>query len=180
MLLFDVSSTMKWLIIIISSVLIAWLICKICDITISFGKDPSLVDGETVLLKQKRILLASGGSWPNYRVFFAIPLLLEYDLYISNKRVIHSCRILVFLKQESSQWFSKEASMKGDVIRDVTARKNWLGNYLDIKSDFSPRPWYRSTEGNIRVYTKKAELLCNTICEEMMNEPPSTVNHENK
>ena len=118
---------------------------------------------EEVLFEIKRIRLCSCLSWPNYRISFSLPLLFRQDLYITNKRVIHTFRVLFFFKQDFSQYYLPYNTVSKDVIKNVRADKNIFGRYLEINSICESSPWYRSDNARIRIYIPTAQTVCENI-----------------
>jgi len=130
---------------------------------------PKLLPGEKVLFFKPWLWFASGKSFPNYRILFPIPLLCEAGLYITDRHVLsvfYICRLFI---QEYSIWVKdKRAPEDNEFIKETSVGKNLLlGTYLEIVSETSPRPWYRSHQARLRYFMKDAEFVHRVIAEAM-------------
>ena len=142
----------------------------------SFNMLPKLLPGEKVLLFKSCLWFASGKKWlPGksfpyyYRIFFPIPLLCEAGLYVTDRRVLlvsYLCRLFIL---ENSIWFKGKGELEdNEFIEETSVGENFLlGTYLEIVSETSPRPWYRSHRVRLRLFMRQAEAVHILIAEAM-------------
>jgi hypothetical protein len=133
----------------------------------SFNILPKLLPGEKVLLFKPWLWFASGKSFPSYRIFFPIPILCEAGLYITDRRVLlvfYLCRLFTM---ENSLWFKDKGKLEdNESIEEISVGENFLlGTYLEIVSEISPVPWYRSHRARLRFFMKDAEFARRVIVE---------------
>jgi hypothetical protein len=145
-------------------------------IRFSFNMLPKLLPGEKVLLFKPWLWFASGKKWLSgksfpyyYRIFFPIPLLCEAGLYVTDRRVLlvsYLCRLFIL---ENSIWLKgKEEPQDNEFIEETSVGENFLlGTYLEIVSETSPRPWYRSHRARLRLFMRQAEAVHRIIAEAM-------------
>lgn len=138
-------------------------------ISFSLNMLPKLLPGEKVLLFKPWLWFASGKSSPSYRIFLPIPLLYEAGLYITDRRVLlvfYLCRLVIL---ENSIWLKGKGELEGnEFIEETSVGENFLlGTYLEIVSEISPIPWYRSRRARLRFYMKGAEVARRVIAEAM-------------
>ena len=139
------------------------------SIRFSFNMLPKLLSGEKVLLFKPWLWFVSGKSPPNYRIFFPIPLLCEAGLYITDRRVLLVAYLFRLFIQENSIWLKgKGEPGDNEFIEETSVGENFLlGTYLEIVSETSPRPWYRSHRARLRFFMKDAEFVRRVIAEAM-------------
>jgi len=132
---------------------------------------PKFLPGEKVLYFKSWLWFESGKSFPNYRIFFPIPLLCECGLYVTDRRILsvtYLCRIVL---QEYGIWFKgKGEPQDNEFVERADVGKNLLlGPYLEVISDVFPSPWYRSRRARLRFYMKDTEVVHKVINEAMAN-----------
>jgi len=133
---------------------------------------PKLLPGEKVLLFKPWLWFASGKSYPSYRIFFPIPVLYEAGLYITDRRILlvfYLCRLVIL---ENSIWLKGKGELENnEFIEEISVDENFLlGTYLEIVSEISPIPWYRSHRARLRFFMKNAESVHKIIAEAMAKE----------
>jgi hypothetical protein len=138
-------------------------------IRFSLNMLPKFLPGEKVLLFKPWLWFASGKSSPSYRIFIPIPLLCEAGLYITDRRVVfifYLCRLFIM---ENSLWFKDKGKLEdNEFVEETSVGRNFLlGPYLEIVSEISPIPWYRSHRARLRFYMKDAEYARRVIAEAM-------------
>ncbi len=139
----------------------------------SFNMLPKLLPGEKVLLFKPWLWFVSGKSLPSYRIFFPIPILCEAGLYITDRRVLLVAYLFRLFIQENSLWFKDKGKLEdNESIEEISVGRNFLlGKYLEIVSEISPIPWYRSRRARLRFYMKDAEAAHILITEAMTGIP---------
>ena len=135
----------------------------------SFNMLPKLLPGEKVLLFKPWLWFGSGKSYPYYRIFLPIPLLCEAGLYVTDRRVLlvsYLCRLFIL---ENSIWLKGKGELEdNEFIEETSVGENFLlGTYLEIVSETSPRPWYRSHRVRLRLFMRQAEAVHILIAEAM-------------
>ena len=135
----------------------------------SFNMLPKLLPGEKVLSFKPWLWFASGKSFPYYRIFFPVPLLLEDGFYVTDKRILSVTYMCRLVSQEYSIWFKGKGEPQDNefVERADVGRNLLLGPYLEVISDVFPKPWYRSRRARLRLFMKDAESVSNVINETM-------------
>ncbi|MGB7582992.1 MAG: hypothetical protein WBL85_11170 [Sedimentisphaerales bacterium] len=70
---------------------------------------------------------------------------------------------------ENSLWFKDKGKLEdNEFIEEISVGRNFLlGKYLEIVSEISPIPWYRSRRARLRFYMKDAEAVHEIIAEAM-------------
>lgn len=133
---------------------------------------PSFQAGEKVIFFKKWIWLGSVKSMPTYRWWLSLPPIVEHGLYVTERRVLHVFHIFRLLKQEFSQYFEeKDKAGYDEFIKEVNVGKSWLiGPYLEIVSECSIKPWYRSSKAWLQLFMKNPESVSRIIAEEMTKE----------
>jgi hypothetical protein len=137
---------------------------------------PKLLPGEKVLLFKPWLWFGSGKKWLSgksfpyyYRIFFPIPLLCEAGLYVTDRRVLLVCYLCRLFILENSIWLKGKGELEdNEFIEETSVGENFLlGTYLEIVSETSPRPRYRSRRALLRFYMKDAEFARRVIAEAM-------------
>jgi hypothetical protein len=141
----------------------------VMSIRFSFNMLPKLLPGEKVLLFKPWLWFVSGKSSPSYRIFFPIPLLCEAGLYITDRRVLLVAYLFRLFIQENSIWLKGKGKLEdNEFIEEISVGENFfLGTYLEIVSEISPIPWYRSHRARLRFFMKDAEFARRVIAEAM-------------
>ncbi|MGD0551884.1 MAG: hypothetical protein ABSB25_04450 [Sedimentisphaerales bacterium] len=145
-------------------------------IRFSFNILPKLLPGEKVLLVKPWLWFGSGKKWSPrksfpyyYRIFFPIPLLCEAGLYVTDRRALlvsYLCRLVIL---ENSIWLKGKGELEdNEFIEETSVGENFLlGTYLEIVSETSPKPWYRSHRARLRLFMRQAEAVHKIIAEAM-------------
>jgi len=129
---------------------------------------PEFQPGETLLHFKKRIWLVSGKSLPSYRIAFGLPPLMDFALYLTNRRVLFAGHFLGVFNQLFSVWFRSGATGdRGEILRGSRTGMGRIGGrYLELQTYDPETHWYRSHEARIRFYTRDAEPLERLICQQ--------------
>jgi len=161
---------MKILIVYLLTIFVIWCGLKLFGIPVSINVLPSFLSGEKVLFFKSWVWAASGKSWPSYRCWPSVPLLVEHGLYVTDRRVLHVFHLFRIIKQEESQWFEgKQGPGDNELVKDVSCGKSLLlGPYLDIVSEnLLVKRWCRSPKVRLRLFMKKPESVRRIIAEAM-------------
>jgi hypothetical protein len=138
-------------------------------IRFSFNMLPKFLPGEKVLLFKPWLWFGSDKSFLHYRIFLPIPLLCEAGLYVTDRRVLlvfYLCRLFIL---ENSIWLKGKGELEdNEFIEEISVGRNFLlGTYLEIVSETSPRPWYRSHRVRLRLFMRQAEAVHRIVAEAM-------------
>ncbi len=136
------------------------------SLELHLGPAPRLLAGEQVLYFKPVIWMVSGKSLPSYRIAPWLPLIQEMAFYVTNRRVLLPCWLMLRLVRfEWAAWLRREDSVPDqDVVQTAgTGRHPLLGPYLQLIT-VNPVPhWYRSRQARIRFYMKAPEIPCRLI-----------------
>jgi len=134
---------------------------------VKFNLLPILQPGEKVLLVKRWVGFCTYLSSPNYRWSFSLPPVQEQGLYVTDQRVLHILHVFRLFTVEFDQWFEKKSNNSDtEFIKEVNTGRNLLcGPYLEIVSENSSKPWYRSRRVRMRLYMKNPKYACQIITE---------------
>jgi hypothetical protein len=116
------------------------------------------------LLSKKWIWAGSAKSLPSYRVFFPLPPLCAFGLYVTDRRVLTVAHLFLLFTVEVSQWFEGKADVQGiDIIEEVRIGRIFGIRFLEIVSHSSKRRWWRSSRLRLRLFMRDAEPVYRLI-----------------
>ena len=138
------------------------------------GLLPPLQVGESVLYSRPCVWIASGKSFPSYRVTFSLPFIQEMGLYVTNRRVLLPYWLLRLVRLDWAAWFrGNDRAGDQDQIEEVSVgRSLLLGPYLQLTTCNPVGHWWRSRTARIRLYMKEPEPVCNLISERLLSASP--------
>lgn len=130
--------------------------------SLRFSLLPEFESGERILSSLPWAWMATGKSLPTYRVFAAIPIIAELGLYVTDRRLVFVASLFRILGIHSSIWFLDDQSRER-LDHVTTGRSSIFGPYVEIVSEDPHGHWWRSRVARIRIYTRNADELQNTI-----------------
>ena len=131
-------------------------------IRFKFGRMTPLLSDEMVLHSQRRFRAISARCPPGYRIGFQLPPIMLNTLYVTNRRILLACNILLFSTQEIDIWFEGEKpDDKVELITDISVANGLFGRCLEIRSQDPSRCqcWLCSPDLTLRLFFKNPEQV---------------------
>ena len=125
-----------------------------------FGGMSPLLPDEEVLYCHKRFRAVTSTCLPSYHIGFQIPAVTRMALYVTNRRLLLACRLLLFATEEIDLWFEgKKPADRTELITGVTTTRGVFGRCLEVRSRDPRRRqrWLWSPNLTLRFFFKNPE-----------------------
>ncbi len=135
-----------------------------------FGGMSPLRPDEELVYSQERFRAVTVSCAALSRGLWIPPFYFSIRIYVTNRRILLSCLMMPFYRQEIDLWFpGQQPKGLGDSVTDVSRARGYYGPCLEVRSKDPQRreTWFSAPELTTRIYCEDLDALEGAIREAM-------------